>query len=345
MRRQSDVGYLPAADDGPLVAGGLIRWDLLGASWRLIFFINLLLGAAAITAGLRYLPADGPATLRRLDGRGVAISAAAVPTRLPADPGPPGWLAMVDVRPPRGTGLFARHERRSAAPLIEPALLRRRTYLAGSAVALAFFAASAGIMLVLSSTPSTASDTAPSVPGPMLTPAAAGNVTGALAAMRLTRRLDGRATIQVNLAVAAAGLARITSPAGSRPGGLILAGPILALGFGLGGTSPLSSPPSSRALRPPRPTAPQDPSAPSSNSPDRSESPPSRPSTPPPATPPAAAWSSPPSPPSASSSPEPCSPFPATSPPHRRRRPARSELTRATAGILPANIRPRPSSS
>ena len=185
MRRQSDVGYLPAADDGPLVAGGLIRWDLLGASWRLIFFINLLLGAAAITAGLRYLPADGPATLRRLDGRGVAISAAAVPTRLPADPGPPGWLAMVDVRPPRGTGLFARHERRSAAPLIEPALLRRRTYLAGSAVALAFFAASAGIMLVLSFTLSTASDTAPSVPGPMLTPAAAGNVTGALAAMRL----------------------------------------------------------------------------------------------------------------------------------------------------------------
>ena len=170
MRRQSDVGYLPAADDGPLVAGGLIRWDLLGASWRLIFFINLLLGAAAITAGLRYLPADGPATLRRLDGRGVAISAAAVPARLPADPGSPGWLAVVDVRPPRGTGLFARHERRSAAPLIEPALLRRPTYLAGSAVALAFFAASAGIMLVLSSTPSTASDTAPSVPGPCSPP-------------------------------------------------------------------------------------------------------------------------------------------------------------------------------
>ena len=79
MRRQSDVGYLPAADDGPLVAGGLIRWDLLGASWRLIFFINLLLGAAAITAGLRYLPADGPTARRPC----AASTAAAWPSQPP----------------------------------------------------------------------------------------------------------------------------------------------------------------------------------------------------------------------------------------------------------------------
>jgi MFS family permease len=66
-----------AAATGPLVAGGLIRWDLFGASWRLIFLINLVLGAAAVAGGLRYLPADRPATLRRLDGRGVLITALA----------------------------------------------------------------------------------------------------------------------------------------------------------------------------------------------------------------------------------------------------------------------------
>ena len=60
-----------AAVAGPLVAGALIRWDLWGAGWRLIFLINLVLGAAAVAGGLRYLPADGSATLRRLDGRGV----------------------------------------------------------------------------------------------------------------------------------------------------------------------------------------------------------------------------------------------------------------------------------
>src|ERR1700727_3648784 len=79
--------------------------------------------------------------------------------------------------------------------------------------------------------------------GLMLTPVAAGNVVGALAGMRLAPRLGGRATIQVNLAVALAGLGALAcmgflgsqpdSP--SRASGLMLAGPLLALGFGLGG--------------------------------------------------------------------------------------------------------------
>jgi len=66
-----------AAVSGPLVAGGLIHWDLWGTGWRLIFFVNLLLGAVAIGGGLRYLPADGQATLRRLDPYGMIIVAAA----------------------------------------------------------------------------------------------------------------------------------------------------------------------------------------------------------------------------------------------------------------------------
>ena len=232
-----------AAVTGPLVAGGLIGWDPLGASWRLIFLVNLALGTAAITAGLRYLPADGPATAARLDGRGVAVSAAAMfllvyPLIQGRQAGWPWWTFALLAAGAGGTWLFARHERRSAAPLIEPALVRRRTYLAGSAVALAFFAASAGIMLVLSLYAQYGLGYSALGAGLVLTPAAAGNVTGALAAMRLARRLGGRATIQANLAVAAAGLASIAviaSPAGSRPGGLILAGPVLALGFGLGG--------------------------------------------------------------------------------------------------------------
>jgi len=81
--------------------------------------------------------------------------------------------------------------------------------------------------------------------GLVLTPVAAGNVAGALAAMRLARRRGGRAIIRFNLAVAIAGLAGLAlmgAPAGARPGGLALAGPVLALGFGLGGTiAPLFS--------------------------------------------------------------------------------------------------------
>ena len=252
-----------AAVAGPLVAGALIRWDLWGAGWRLIFLINLVLGAAAVAGGLRYLPADGPATLRRLDGRGVLIIGAATfaliyPLIQGRELGWPWWTFALVAAGLAGLGWFARHERRSLVPLIEPTLLRRRGYLAGAAVALAFFAATAGIMLVLSFYAQYGLGYSALGAGLMLTPVAAGNVAGALAAMRLTPRLGGRATIQVNLAVALAGLVALacmgflgTQPDGSSgpinsvgpinpsgpigPSGLMLAGPLLALGFGLGG--------------------------------------------------------------------------------------------------------------
>jgi MFS family permease len=242
-----------AAVAGPLVAGALIRWDLWGAGWRLIFLINLVLGAAAVTGGLRYLPADGPATLRRLDGRGVLIIGAATlaliyPLIQGRELGWPWWTFALVAAGLAGLGWFARHERRSPVPLIEPTLLRRRGYLAGAAVALAFFAATAGIMLVLSFYAQYGLGYSALGAGLMLTPVAAGNVAGALVAMRLAPRLGGRATIRVNLAVALAGLvalaciaflgAQPNGPSGptlTGPSGLTLAGPLLALGFGLGG--------------------------------------------------------------------------------------------------------------
>src|SRR6201999_2734300 len=84
-----------------------------------------------------------------------------------------------------GVWLFARHERRSAVPLIEPALLRRRAYLSGAAVAFTFFAAAARIMLVLSLYAQDGLGYSALGAGLVLTPAAAGNVAGALAAQRL----------------------------------------------------------------------------------------------------------------------------------------------------------------
>jgi MFS family permease len=235
-----------AAVTGPLVAGALIRWDLFGAGWRLIFLVNLVLGTAAVAGGLRYLPPDGPATLRRLDGRGVVIVAAAMFLLVyPLIAGPAAgwqWWTFALLAAGIGTfGLFARHNRHSSAPLVEPALLRRPAYLVGAVVALTFFAASAGILLVLSFYAQYGLGYSALGAGLALTPIAVGNVAGALVAMRLVGRLGGRATIQVNLAVAIVGLASVAF-LGREPTGLMLAGPVLAIGFGLGGViAPLFS--------------------------------------------------------------------------------------------------------
>src|SRR5580704_7955356 len=212
-----------AAVGGPLAAGGLIAWDLLGSGWRLVFFINLVLGLAVVAGARRYLPPDGPAVAERLDARGVALAGAAtfllVYPLIEGRPlGWPWWAFALLGTGLAGLGAFAWHERRAAAPLIEPSLLRRRSFLAGTAVALSFFAASAGIMLVLSLYAQYALRYSALQAGLMLTPVAAGNVTGALAA-------------------AIAGLAGVAAVAvrGTPPGGLALAGPIGVLGVGLGG--------------------------------------------------------------------------------------------------------------
>jgi MFS family permease len=50
-----------AAVAGPLVGGGLVNLDVLGAGWRPIFLVNVPIGFVAIAAGLRFLPRTAPA--------------------------------------------------------------------------------------------------------------------------------------------------------------------------------------------------------------------------------------------------------------------------------------------
>ena len=57
---------------GQIVGGALISANIAGSHWRLIFLVNVPVGAAVIMAALRYLPADSPRKVRRLDLQGVA---------------------------------------------------------------------------------------------------------------------------------------------------------------------------------------------------------------------------------------------------------------------------------
>ena len=83
---------------GPILGGALIAANAFGSGWRLIFFVNLPLGLIAAIGAARLMPESALAraaeSRRRRHAAGRAGDGAA---DLPADPGPRGRMAGVDL--------------------------------------------------------------------------------------------------------------------------------------------------------------------------------------------------------------------------------------------------------
>jgi MFS family permease len=131
----------------PIVAGALIGADLWGTGWRLVFLINIPIGALALPLAIRSLPRGATHPGVRLDLGGVwlvglGLVAIIYPLIQGRTDGWPAWSFAVLAAGVILLLVFLRYERRRrTSPLIEPTLLRNRTYLSGVAVALALFGA------------------------------------------------------------------------------------------------------------------------------------------------------------------------------------------------------------
>jgi MFS family permease len=130
---------LSAGQIAGLIAGGLlVGANILGSGWRPVFLVNVPVGICLAILVPRSVPADrpGPASARRLDVAGLALSTCAVllmvlPAVVGHEIGWPLWtfgcmaagvvLAMV----------FVRYERRTADPLLNLDVLRARGLPAG----------------------------------------------------------------------------------------------------------------------------------------------------------------------------------------------------------------------
>ncbi|GAA4237406.1 MFS transporter [Actinomadura meridiana] len=143
---------------GPVLAGWLIDADLFGTGWRMIFLINLPLGAAAVLAGLRFLPAGRSAHATRLDLPGAALASLAAglliyPLVQGREHDWPAWTFLMMAASLVVWGLFAwyeaRKQRAGGDPLIVPSLFRKRGFTGGLVVGLVFFTGMTGIALVL----------------------------------------------------------------------------------------------------------------------------------------------------------------------------------------------------
>jgi EmrB/QacA subfamily drug resistance transporter len=196
----------------PVLAGALIDANLWNVGWRLVFLINLPIGLLTLTLATRSLPRGASHPNVKLDLGGVwLIGGALVAIIYPLIEGrSDGWPAWCFVLLAVGATMlltFLRYERRRGSnALIEPTLLRNRTYLSGIAVALALFGAFGGLILCVSLFGQLGEGWSPIHAGLTLTPMVVGMIFGMLGSMALVKQL-GRHVLHLGILLIMVGAA------------------------------------------------------------------------------------------------------------------------------------------
>ena len=175
-----------------------------------MFLINVPIGVLALALAVPTLPDTPRRSGLTLDVGGVwLIGLALVAIIYPLIQGRgAGWPLWTFALLAAGAALlyaFLRYERRhSANALIEPSLLRNRTYLTGIAVILFFFGGFSGLLLCVSLFGQLGEHWSPIHAGLTLTPMVVGIIVGMTASFALVERL-GRHLLHVGILCIAAG--------------------------------------------------------------------------------------------------------------------------------------------
>ena len=196
----------------PILAGALIDANLWGIGWRLVFLINVPVGAVTLPLAIRSLPRGATHPDVKLDIGGVGlVGLALVAIIYPLIEGrTEGWPAWCFAMLAAGAALlviFLRYERhRGHNALIEPKLFTNRTYLSGTAVTLALFGAFGGLLLCISLYGQLGEGWSPIHAGLTLTPMVVGLILGMLGSNAAVSRL-GRHLLQIGILLIAVGTA------------------------------------------------------------------------------------------------------------------------------------------
>jgi len=191
---------------GPVVAGLLIKADLFDSGWRMIFFINVPLGLAAVFGALRFMPELKTPGASRLDTIGVLlVSLASGLLIYPLVQGReldwPAWSIAMMISSVAVFALFGRRERRSGNPVIDPSLFRNRGYVAGLGVITSFFLAMSGFMLVFNLFTQLGLHYSPLRAGLAMVPFSLGIAIGAPLSAGLLAPRFGRKALQLGIVV------------------------------------------------------------------------------------------------------------------------------------------------
>ncbi|MEU2040973.1 MFS transporter [Nocardia niwae] len=228
-----------SAVGGPLLAGFLIDADLFGFGWRSMFLINIVLGGLAVALAARLLPRDDGDRSVTVDGLGSVLLAAAMFGVLYGliEGSAHGWSAAPILSFLTGLvffALFGLRQHSAASPLIEPSLLHNRGFTSGLSLGFLYFAATSGLLLVLSLYLQEVLRRSPTQASLGLAPVAVGIIVSSIAAHQLLERL-GRTLVTVGLLLTLLGtLTLLALVAAIDPTPPMLIVPAFLTGLGLG---------------------------------------------------------------------------------------------------------------
>ncbi|MFI0468706.1 MFS transporter [Saccharopolyspora sp. 5N102] len=240
-----------ASIPGQLIGGVLIGANLFGLTWRPIFLINVPVGLIAIAIAAATLPKLADTAKARLDSLGVGLLTVTLvllifPLIQGRELGWPSWIITLLVLAVPALVVFLLWERRVASrdnsPLVPPQLYKIRSFSAGNAIALLFFAGNSGLFFLLPLQLQAGLGRTALYAGLTFTPLAATFTIGSLLAPKLQPRL-GNHVLSLGYAINVLGNVAILFTAinaGAGMTGWMLAPPMAVIGLGQGlGMSPL----------------------------------------------------------------------------------------------------------
>jgi MFS family permease len=236
---------------GQVVGGAVISLDIAGQSWRPAFLLLVPIGAVLLIAAWLMLDNRRNAEAHRLDGIGVvalgiALSLFIVPLVAGRDAGWPVWMLAALVASIPAFGLFVWYEHRRSkgglAPLLDPALFRRRAFVVGCLMGMAFMTSVAGFLFTLSITLQVGAGFSPLAVGLAEAPLGVAFFVASLLVPRLVNGL-GRHVLTLGYAVLALGILTtlaVTRASGEHLSLLALVPGLVIMGIGQGlGLAPL----------------------------------------------------------------------------------------------------------
>ena len=202
-----------AAAGGQLLGGVLISANVAGLGWRVLFWLNVPVGIAALACARRYVPESRAAAPGRLDLRGAALfTTALVAIILPLLDGRahgwPTWSWACLAAGPVLLAVFGTYlramARRGRQPLLDPAVFAVRAFRAGLTCQLLFWCQQAASYLLLALYLQEGRGLSPVASGGVFAVLAAGYLATSLRAPALTIRF-GRRVVATGAVVAGLG--------------------------------------------------------------------------------------------------------------------------------------------